>query len=394
MTAALYVNPQGYNVTRHSYSGSQTFNACARKYQLERIGGWGEKSQSAAMKFGIEVEAAVTEFHRAGLDAAIEKFITGWGQHADNRELEYGKKQISWNNLLEVGQQMIRLYAIKYPTFPYVIPNSGQMTQEQVKACFQVNHNVEVFPGTDLAGIELTSYLDVVAKLKSGKTDPMVPSELGIFDCKVSAASCPFMVEMDPQLRTYAWVTGIPVVGFLWFEICSQSLGVGDEVTLLDDIDWNGYPVAQAGKKVYFLSDDFNTIPLSPKSVYLTDKIEVIEGLKAIKGQKNADKAARLDYIGKNGVDVPVTAFTTQSVEVRLATISKSSQVDIQKQVEQDIVRIVHASETEFFPMQSGVRFPHNQCNDCCMRGICTGNDKLRDELVQRDLKKGKVAAF
>ena len=378
--ASLYVNSKGYEVTRHSYSGSSEFNDCARRYYLHRVAGWQDREQSAAMEFGKALENAVTEFHKAGEESARKIFLEQWFQFADNKDLKYSKKHVDWENLFLVGQEMIRLYAIKYPHFPYTVTDPDK--------AFQVNLPREVFPGTDLAGIELTSYIDLIAKLKPGSYDPALDNDNGIFDMKVSSSRCPSLISLDPQLRTYSWVTGIPTVGFLWFEICSRSLGVGDEVTLLETSDWN-----PAGRRVFVLSEDFNTIPLVPKSVYVVEKQETVDGLKSIKGQKAADKQARLDYIQKFGVPIPVSTLTTQSVEVRTATISEESREDIRKQVEQDIVRIVHASEQGFFPMQSGVRWPHDRCTQCYLRGICSGNDALRDELATRDLK-GDQDAF
>jgi PD-(D/E)XK nuclease superfamily protein len=387
--ASLYVNSKGYEVTRHSYSGSSEFNDCARRYYLHRVAGWQDREQSAAMEFGKALENAVTEFHRAGEESARKIFLEQWFQFADNKDLKYSKKHLNWENLQAVGLEMIRLYAIKYPHFPYTVPNPDK--------AFQVNLPREVFPGTDLAGIELTSYIDLIAKLKPGSYDPALNDDRGIFDMKVSSSRCPSLISLDPQLRTYSWVTGIPTVGFLWFEICSRSLGVGDEVTLLEQITGdNGQNLAIAfspGHKVYILAEDFNTIPLVPESVYVVNKPETVDGLKAIKGQKAVDKQARLDYIQKNSVPVPVSALTTQSVEVRTATISEESRDDIRKQVESDVVRIVHASEQNFWPQQSGIRWPHDRCVTCYLRGICTNNDALRDELATRDLK-GDQDAF
>lgn len=378
MTAALYVNSRGFNVTRHSYSGSQEFSDCARKYQLHRIAGWQEKGESAAMKFGIEMEGAVTVFHQQGLDAARKRFLEGWFVYADNKELEYSKKHVSWDNLQAVGLEMIRLYAIKYPFFPYTI--------EDPSRAFQVNINSEVFPGTELAGIELTSYIDIIANMKRGGQ--------GIFDMKVSSSRCPQLVGLDPQLRTYSMVTGFPSVGFLWFEICSRSLGVGDEVTLLEDGPlYLDIPKWKAGAKMFVLAKDFHIIPLVPESVYLVDTDTEIENLKAIKGQKEEDRQARLDYIQKHGIPVPVSSISRQVVECRTAQITEESREDMRKQIEQDIVRIVHASETDFFPQQSGVRWPRDHCNMCYLRGICSGDDNLRDELATRDLK-GEMDAF
>jgi len=176
--ASLYVNTKGYDVTYHSYSGSTDFNHCARYYQLKRQAGWSEIKQSAAMKFGIAMEAAITEFHRAqGLDAAWAAFAANWDMYKDDKELSYSKKHVDWANLQQVAWEMIRLYAIKFPHFPYTI--------EDPATAFQVQHNLEIFPGTELAGLELTSYIDIMVKLKAGSCDPTINDDRGILDMKV-----------------------------------------------------------------------------------------------------------------------------------------------------------------------------------------------------------------
>ena len=74
--AALYVNSKGYPVSRHSYSASADFKFCNRKYELNRIVGWKEREQHAALPFGSAVEAGVREYHIGG--DAVRKFQDEW----------------------------------------------------------------------------------------------------------------------------------------------------------------------------------------------------------------------------------------------------------------------------------------------------------------------------
>ena len=67
-----------------------------------------------------------------------------------------------------------------------------------------------------------------------------------------------------------------------------------------------------------------------------------------------------------------------------MATITQESADDIGRSIKQDIVNIAAATEREFFPMQSGVRFPNEKCTFCAMRGICADRPELRDELLIR----------
>ena len=77
MKPHLYINSKGYFVTRHSYSGSDSFNYCAKKYYLERVQGWSEKTERSSKHFGIALEKAITFYHQRGLNvsAAVAEFV-------------------------------------------------------------------------------------------------------------------------------------------------------------------------------------------------------------------------------------------------------------------------------------------------------------------------------
>src|ERR1700676_1307483 len=164
MKPPLYINSKGYFVTRHSYSGSDSFNYCARKYYLERVQGWSEKSERSSTKFGIALEAAVTFWHQHHYEtvAAVAEFVRLWAEHTDAKRAEqklspltYTKSDLDWDRLNLTGQELVKLYAMRYPTFPYVVNNPLD---------FQVETNFEVFPDTKLAGLEFTSYIDLIAQ--------------------------------------------------------------------------------------------------------------------------------------------------------------------------------------------------------------------------------------
>ena len=375
--SSLYINAKGYGVNRHSYSGSSEFNHCARLYYLKRVAGWSERKQSAAMEFGKAVENAVTEFHAHGIEAALKMFASYWTQQTDeNRKerkldaLDYTDKNESWDALNLTGQEMLKLYAIRYPKMDFVVSDPSS---------FQVQRSYEIFPGTELGGIELISYMDLVAKLKPGRFAPDLPDSRVILDMKVSTAVCPTLIALDPQLRTYSMVEKIPTVGFLWFGVKSRNLKKGDAVTYIE----TGMNIT-AGTTLFILSEDKSDIPIVPPSVYVIADEKDIEKFEAIKGASKEAKAAREKFIADFGVIVPISALTRQEIDVRMATITDESREDMRKQIEQDVIRIHHASESDFWPMQGGVRFPNNKCVTCAMRGICSNNEKLRDELVVR----------
>jgi len=110
--------------------------------------------------------------------------------------------------------------------------------------------------------------------------------------------------------------------------------------------------------------------------------VDEIDGL--FKGESKAVVAARTAHVEANGVLVPERVITKQKVQYKQVVISQESRDDIGKSIKRDIINIASATENDFFPMESGVRFPNEKCPMCAMRGICSGNAELRDLLLER----------
>lgn len=356
----LYINSKGYYVTRHSYSGSESFHFCARKYYLQRVQGWNEREQRSSAVFGTALEKAITFWHQRGFDveAAVAEFIRQWTETAKDKDLVYSKSDLDWDRLNLSGQELIRLYAIKYPSFPYVVKNPLRN--------FQVETNFEVFPGSKLAGIEFTSYIDLVAELKENG-NPL------IIDMKTSGKDVPELTILDPQLRSYSWVKGWPDVAFLWFRKMGRTISRGDRATLLRDAR-----SMTSGTEVFVLAkDDFG--------IWVTLEKKIIEDMGALfVGESKEVRAARQAYIETNGTLVNENAITKQRVQFKHAIITPESAEDIGRSIKKDIIDIASATEKDFFPMQSGIRYPNEKCPNCAMRGICSNNSDLRDMLLVR----------
>ena len=366
MKPHLYINSKGYFVTRHSYSGSDSFNYCARKYYLERVQGWAEKLERSSTKFGIALEKGITFYHqhRQDVAGAVAEFGRLWAESTDEKRaavnlspLTYTKSDLDWNRLNLTGQELIRLYAVRYPTFSYVVNNPQD---------FQVETNFEVFPDTKLAGIEFTSYIDLVAQIKNTEKPLIV-------DIKTSGKDVPEFTVLDPQLRSYSWVKGYPDVAFLWFRKMGRSISKGDTVTFLEH-----YADLQPGDDaIVLLKDEFG--------IWVTQNQQVIDDMDAqFIGESKAVKAARKEYIEANSKFAPESAITKQRVQFKMAVITQESAEDIGRSIKRDVVNIAAANEKEFWPMQSGVRFPNEKCPMCAMRGICANRPELRDMLLVR----------
>lgn len=363
MKPHLYINSRGQFVTRHSYSGSESFGYCARKYYLERVQGWSEKVERSSKFFGICLEKGITFLHQHRMDVkgAVAEFVRLWAEHKD-KPYTYNKLDKDWDRLNLNGQELIRLYALRYPTFPYIVNNPQD---------FQVQTNFEVFPDTKLAGIEFTSYIDLLAQMK-GTFEPI------IIDMKTSGKDVPEFTVLDPQLRSYAWVKWRPEtvsvqVAFLWFRKMGRDISRGDTVTLLES-----YGGMEPGADAIVLArDEFR--------LYLTQNQKVLDDMDAkFVGESKAVKAARQEYVLANSAAVPERCITKQRVQFKQATITKESAEDIGRSIMRDVVNIAAATESDFFPMQSGVRFPSEKCPNCAMRGICANRPELRDQLLVR----------
>ena len=372
MKPFLYINSRGFAVTRHSYSGSDSFNYCARKYYLERVQGWSEKIERSSKPFGIALEKAITFWHqhRQDVPEAVAEFVRLWAESKD-KPLTYTKSDLDWDRLNLTGQEMVRLYAIRYPDFPYLVNNPED---------FQVETNFEVFPGTKLAGIEFTSYIDLVAQIKddpiSGWHDytKSYDKEPIIIDIKTSGKDVPEFTVLDPQLRSYAWVKGWSNVAFLWFRKCGRTISRGDTVTLLEPRGG-----CKAGDDMYVLGKDLLDQWVLTQNQRFLDEMDA-----KFVGEKKEVKAARQQYVEACGFAVPESAFTKQRVQFKMAVITPESAEDIGRAIKRDIIAITQATEKEFFPMQSGVRFPNEKCPMCAMRGICANKPDLRDALITR----------
>lgn len=361
--ASLYINSKGYPVTRHSYSGSSDFQFCPRKYELGRIIGWQEREQRAALPFGNAIEAAVRHHHENG-NGGAERFDREWARvlaDPKNKDMTYSKLEGNAKNLAKIGHEMLQLYALKVKTFPY----------EETGITFQADRRIEVFPDSDLAGIEFIAYLDMIVTLKDS-------GEKCIIDCKTSGTKIPDYIVLDPQLQSYSWVEKNPNVGFLWFQKVTRSIEKGSEVCPL-----RGY---KAGVSLVVLKMDKDELGVPAHWVGSEAQSEEMDKKFPPKQKSVSALAAKDDWLQTHAMRVLESDLTKQKVNIRVAKIPLKLSQDRGKAIGNDIIQIHSASSANFFPQQGGIRFPNEKCPSCCMRGICSGDDKIRDELVQLNI--------
>lgn len=414
--AHLYVNSQGYEVRSFSYSQGTVFHECAQKYKLQRLDGWNEIGTSAARLFGLALEAAIKTYHENNLDleAGLNHFIGEWTDikelHTFERwaekndfsprakatlkrlgirgfragdHIKYTPSEGNWENLLQVGQEMLRLYHIRLPFSP--IDLSAQPK-------FQIKYYKELFPGTDLSGIEFVAYIDMIAKDKNSLGDAR------FWDIKTSGASLdmtPGILALDQQIRSYAWITANPDGGMIYFQKQGRGLERGLEVSLLASAgEFKAgqsavvikYQDAEPAKPADPAKPRSKPKEAVPEETWIVENESIIERMffECGKGQTNDEKDARNLFIRENATLVDKNILTRQKLHFVTAHISLSDQAEAARQIGQDVAAITYANSENFWPKQGGVRFPNNKCVSCVMRGICLDSQELRDRLVHR----------
>jgi len=420
--AFLYVNPKGYEVRSFSYSQGVTFHECAQKYKLQRLDGWNEIGTSAARLFGLALEAAIKTYHETDLDleAGIVHFVNEWTDikelHTFERwaekndfsprakstlkrlgirgfragdPIKYTPGEGNWENLLQVGQEMLKLYHLRLPLSPIDLSAQPQ---------FQIKHYKELFPGTELSGIEFVAYIDMMARDKNSLGDAR------FWDIKTSGASLdltPGILALDQQIRSYAWITGCADGGMIYFQKQGRGLERGIEVSLLADA--GDFKAGQSAVVIKYQeaveavparpadpakprSKPKEAVPAVPEETWIVENESIIEQMfqHCGKGQTKEEKDARNIFIRENATLIAKENVTRQKLHFVTAHISLSDQAEAARQIGQDVAAITHANAENWWPKTGGVRFPNNRCCTCQMRGICLDSPELRDKLVHR----------
>lgn len=359
--AFLYTNKNGKQITAHSYSGGSDFNFCKRLYQIRKIDGWAQKEDRASKHFGICIESAIQYFHENGCvpGSSSEKFVSLWQKFAE-KEIKYTDKEGGWEDLNKMGVDMMRLYEIRLPDLPIRKPK------------FQLNYKKPIAPGSYLDGIEFTAYVDM---LTEPSTKFPYRSIIDIKTSGVSISNAPRIVSLDPQLRRYAWVSGVENVAFLWFVKARPSFSKGDWVTVLENSCF------KKGEEVKVLKYDgeANSLYLADEKDYLEYEAECdkIEG----KGAKEK-KSQLLCKFGR--ITTNIRAVTKCKLQYAWATLTPEVIQETGEAIGMEIAEIYSASMTGKFPQEPSIRFPAMKCQTCMGLSLCTENETLRKETLVR----------
>ena len=374
----LYTSASGRQVTHLSYSAISDYDYCPELFRLSRIEGYRDKDRRAAFEFGNCVEAGVQFYHANGLKPGegIDEFKRLWLKWKDI-PLIFTTQEGSWQDLYGMGAALLRLYEVRLPDLPIKNPK------------FQLNYKKALWPGSDLADLEFTSFIDLLSTLEDGSRI--------LVDIKTSKGPLPDLpgvVALDPQLKDYAWATGIRDVAFLWLIKGRPSYAKGDTVSLLEDA--GSYKAGQELAVAKFTSpkeavEASEGVKASPAVAWsmLVSTPEIVqkmdEEVKKISGKGTKERTealyaayaedGRLTSVGKDGISKTRLQFVR-------ATIPEKDVPEAGQQIGHKMLEIKRAAETNFFPKTGGVRFPNQKCPMCRMRGLCLGRQDLVDQLL------------
>lgn len=380
MSTFIYRNYKGDEVNSWSYSSGQTFDFCREKFRLSKVAGWRQKGDTAASKFGVAIEDAIQHFHADNLkpESGVDHFMLRWLQFREVPNLIYKEKEGSWADFYQAGKELMALYELTLPTLPIVKPD------------FQLRYSKEVFPGTELAGITTQGFVDMISR--APWTHGMLPkanqprgSEYRpvIIDIKVSGKMLDAnkeLVQLDPQLRSYSWLSAIQDVGFLWFHRTKPySYEKGTEVTFLKP---SGKWTAGLRAAIYEYDDEHKTALV----IALHDLERVKSAMSEIKGKGSAERKSGLvsSYLIDGALtEVSLDCITKQRIRFVAVRIAPEDTIEEGRVVAKQIVDARQAAEENFWPKDgAGVRFPKQNCVWCDMRGHCLKDAGLRDALL------------
>ena len=380
--AFLYVDSEGNERNRHSYSAGLEFTGNPYKYYLHRIMGWKEKDTKAALLFGRDLEDTVEFYHKtAGKADPVEEFTRLWAQRKDMKQLVYTTKEIDWASLLRAGTEMMRLYKIRQPSLP--IP---------MDTIFQRPFTKEVFPGhPKYGGIDFFAKLDMIARVQPDH--PMLPKvewkkENGLFrqviiDMKTSGLDLDDtkgIVAHDQQMRVYAWTVSIYDVAFLWFKKCGHGVKKGYSATMLVD----------AGR--FAAGDEVVVASVEEDSCYVVGNDVMVEEMNKAQGfRENGDLDTKKDakeraakWREENAVLVKREDITRQRLQFSAGIVDQRSAEDAGQIAADQIVRIVNSWETNKWTNTFGIRFPHDDRRDNYFKAFCLRDNVLRDSIFEQ----------
>ena len=366
----LYVSASGREVSHISYSALSDYNYCRQLFYLSRIAGYKDKDKRAAFEFGKCIEDAIQFFHANGCKPGdtTDEFKRLWLKW-ESIPLVFTAQEGCWKDLYKVGSELARLYEVLLPTLPIRNPK------------FQLNYEKELWPGSDLADLKFTSFVDMLVTAEDGGR-----ILVDIKTAKTPLSLTPNLLTMDPQLKDYAWATGVKEVGFLWLvKARPDSFKKGDKVTLLEDL--GSWKAGQSVVVVKYIDPSVADPMGGPKALVGTEESVRImdEQLDAISGKGSSEKKAQvqLDFLSDERIAFATRDLLTKTqIQFVRASIPEEDLPEVGQDIGDKTLRVKKSYEDKSWPKDGGVRFPNQKCSFCRMRGLCLKQPDLVEQLL------------
>ncbi len=176
----------------YSFTQISHYLACPRRYRHRYLDGWQEKDSRAGMPFGRAFEKALAAYFRR--EDAASTFFTEWSAYRD-AELAYSGND-TWDRLLQEGFQLLDRFA----------------QDDRVRISRPRRHQQIRFTRPIPGGNQFVAYIDALGKLDGTPC---------LLEWKTTSARYPEepdgLLQLDPQLVCYSWITGISEVAQVVF---------------------------------------------------------------------------------------------------------------------------------------------------------------------------------
>ena len=176
----------------YSYTQISRYLSCPRRYRHHYLDGWREKDSRASLLFGRAFEKALAAYFLR--DDSLAVLFEQWSA-SRNEKLEYTKGD-TWDRMLEQGIQLL-----------------GRFAQDDRVHILRPRRNLQIkFNRALSVGNDFIAYIDAIGRLDGVKC---------LLEWKTTSSRYPDepqgLLQLDPQLVCYSWITGIADVAEVVF---------------------------------------------------------------------------------------------------------------------------------------------------------------------------------
>lgn len=348
----LYVNSKGFAVRKLSHSQYAQYRESGAKYKWNRLFGWKQRVDTAAQRFGDDLQNSIRFFYEKHEDPSAE-FARLWAMRkatdaAPVAELDYGMS--SWEEMLAQGQGLMNELVRSRASFPIRKPRFYDWKDKYVPSVLDHSTGVEYTAIPDL--IDKSDARPLIADIKAlGKP----------LNCET-----PGIVGLDGQLRTQAAVMGIYRIA-LWVFVKTPARPAPVEI------------VSIAEKLVAEVV--FDRLPEAARHSILVYAYRQVNGgtyaeAAAASGFSDDEKARKKAF--KDSPDMK--EFTdsvcgdiakTQVPRYRIQYLEAEITKDHAEEAMRDELSVIPQIQAGWFPCRCGVRWPNDGGPRCPYRGLC-----------------------